>query len=72
MEKIDTPKMAETTLNLSITVITANMDMIHNATDMLSWNGINARIDKINILSALSAIPFPLRSTPMDSPLALV
>ena len=41
------------------------MEIIHKATDMLSLKGINAKIDNINILSALSAIPFPFKSTPI-------
>ena len=66
------PNFVETIFNLSSTVIAAKIEIIHRATDMFSWNGIKPRITIMSILSALSAMPFPFRSTPNPSPRALV
>ena len=71
-EKSGVPNFAETTFNLSSTVAAAKIEIIHRATDMFSWNGIKPRITMMSILSALSAMPFPFRSTPNPSPRALV
>ena len=71
-EKSGVPNLAETTFNLSRTVIAARIEIIQRATDMLSWNGMNPRMTMMSILSALSAMPFPFRSTPNPSPRALV
>ncbi len=71
-EKSGIPSLADTTFSLSNTVMADNIEIIHNATDMLSENGMNPRIAIMSILSALSAIPFPFKSTPKPSPFALV
>jgi hypothetical protein len=71
-EKRGVPNFVETTFNLSSTVIADKIEISHRATDIFSWNGIKPRITIRSILSALSAMPFPFRSTPNPSPRALV
>ena len=72
IEKRGAPNLVETTFSLSRTVTADKIEIIHRATDMFAWNGMKPSITTISILSALSAMPFPLRSTPNPSPRALV